>query len=154
MDLIGHQKAYKVLYFKVKIALQNWSQISPKSILAFSENLISQSRQIPNLLTQLSEPKSNPRQKCKKNVLLISMQLDQFQKLYKIFHVKRHSYYSLIAQLSEQKLNLRTKIKENVLYIQENVKILKCHPNIFCTVHILLKLYFCIVVVENLHHFC
>ena len=39
----------------------------------FSENLISQSRQIPNLLTQLSEPKSNPRQKYKKNVLLISM---------------------------------------------------------------------------------
>ena len=35
MNLIGRQKASKASDFKVKIALQKWSQTSPKLILAF-----------------------------------------------------------------------------------------------------------------------
>ena len=34
MNIKGCWRTYKVSDFKVKIALQNWSQISPKSILA------------------------------------------------------------------------------------------------------------------------
>ena len=35
MNLVVRLKAYELSIFKVKIALQNWSQTSPKLILAF-----------------------------------------------------------------------------------------------------------------------
>ena len=44
----------------------------------FSENLILQSTQIPNLLTQLSEPKSNPRTKMKEIVKKLKCLTDIF----------------------------------------------------------------------------
>ena len=54
-----------------------------------------------------------------------------------------------MAQLSEAKSNPRPKMKENV-------KILKCNPNIFCTVHTAhpSETDFDTVIVEYLHHFC